>query len=128
MRLEVESRWRTIRRAGDWEVPAHLKVSPGPGAVVLNMLQARVPADRLVRVEVEGHSGAGTVLLIVPDGWGVDVVGIERGGRGDLIVDEQAVARAGMPTVVLTGVQRHVSVKVRGRRWWDAWFNARDAN
>jgi len=55
-------------------------------------------------------------------------LGIERGGRGDLIVDEQAVARAGMPTVVLTGVQRHVSVKVRGRRWWDAWFNARDAN
>lgn len=128
MRLEVESRWRTIRRAGDWEVPAHVKVSPGPGAVVLNLLNARVPSERLIRVEVEGNGGAGTVLVIIPDGWGVDVVGIERGGRGDLIVDEHAVAHAGMPTVVLTGVQRHVSVKVRGRRWWDAWFNTRDAN
>lgn len=109
-------------------MPAHLKVSPGPGAVVLNMLEAKAPPDRLIRVEVEGHSGSGIVLVIIPDGWGVDVVDIERGGKGDLTIDEHAIAHPGMPTVILTGVQRHVSVKVRGRRWWDTWFNTKESN
>jgi hypothetical protein len=128
VKLEVDSRWRPVRRAGAWEVPAHLKVVPGPGIVVLNMLQATAPRGGVIRVEVEGHGGSGTVLVIIPDGWGVDVVDMQHGAKGELSVDEQAETSPGMPTVILTGVRRHVSVKVRGRRWWDAWFNARDAH
>lgn len=128
VRLEVEKRWRTVRRAGGWHVPAQITVVPGPGTVVLNMLEARPPADGVIHVEVEGHRGSGLVLVIIPDGWGVELIDMRPSPRGDVTVDERAVAAPGLPTVVVSGVQRRVSVKVRGRRWWDAWVNTKDAN
>lgn len=128
MRLEVDRRWRTVRRAGEWEVPAHIKVVPGPGAVVLNLLDAKVPAGGDIRVEVEGYKGRGMVLVIIPDGWGVELIDMVPSSRGDVTVDEHAVAAQGKPTITLSGVQARTTVKVRGRRWWDAWVNMKDAN
>ena len=57
------------KRRGVWTVPPFMLINQGMGSVKLNCLEA-TPAAQLIEVEVIG--GAGSIVLVLPDGWAVD--------------------------------------------------------
>lgn len=54
----------TLKRTGDWDVPARLKLQSGMGTIVLDFCDAVI---RHPVVDVEVDVGAGTVRLLLPD-------------------------------------------------------------
>ncbi|TDT33152.1 DUF1707 SHOCT-like domain-containing protein [Naumannella halotolerans] len=65
-RLRLDGGMSTVRRTGYWEIPPFLRIESGMGSVILDCLQARPLAPV---IDIEMIPGAGTVKIIVPDGW-----------------------------------------------------------
>jgi hypothetical protein len=63
--LVLKAGMSTLKRTGDWDVPARLKLHTGMGTIVLDFCEA-VIQHPVVDVEVE--VGAGTVRLLLPEG------------------------------------------------------------
>lgn len=74
--LELRAGISDVRRSGTWAVPARLRVWPSMGNVKLDFRRADCP-HRLVEIDVNG--GAGNLVLILPEGWAVDVDGLRTG-------------------------------------------------
>lgn len=102
-------------RRGIWTVPPYLRVSAGLGTVKLDFQHAICPHP-VVDVAVQG--GLGTVVLVVPEGWGAVTDRVGKGvGSVTNHVDE--VPRPGLPLLVLHGTCAAGSVRVRYPRWGD---------
>src|SRR4051812_34783054 len=69
----LRSSMSSIRRTGQWEVPARLRVQAGLGSVLLDFCEAHMVQPV---VEVELAIGAGSARLLVPDGATADVDGV----------------------------------------------------
>lgn len=98
--LMIEGDWRrrTIRR-GVWEVPPFLEVSTGAAAsVMLDMTHANC-RSRIVDLMVT--SAGGTVTVVVPEGWGVDIQGVQSGGMSATIASR--VPTRGEPRIIVRG-------------------------
>ncbi len=54
----------TIKRTGDWDVPARLRLQSSMGTIVLDFCDTKIMH---AVVEIEVDLGAGTVRLLVPD-------------------------------------------------------------
>jgi hypothetical protein len=67
--LRLDGGVSSEKRAGAWIVPPFLRVSSGMGSVKLNCLRAAAAAPV---IEVEVIAGAGSVVIIVPEGWAVN--------------------------------------------------------
>jgi hypothetical protein len=65
----------TIKRAGNWKVPARLKVQSATGAIKLDFRQATFESNE-VDLELEG--GTGAVDLVIPEGASADVSGLSQ--------------------------------------------------
>lgn len=112
-----------ISRAGNWVVPPFLEVITGWARVYLNFTAA-VAASPVIDLVV--LSGGGTVVLVVPEGWGVDT---ERVGTSGQNASARSRVRTrpepGKPRIVVRGrttatmVVRHPNVfdRRRQRRW-----------
>ena len=107
--LRLDGGMSSEKRDGVWTVPPFIRISPGLGSVKLNCLQA-TPAARVIEVEVIG--GAGSVLLILPDGWGVDTDRLTT-TMGTKTVKSQRDPAPGAPLWVFYGVVGLGSFKVR---------------
>lgn len=101
--------WSTAKRTGVWDIPPYLRLEPGAGSIILNCLQAR-PLAPVISVEV--RPGAGTVKLIVPQGWGANIDSM-RSGMGSIRSDLPTSATAGYPQLVLHGGTGMGSVRIR---------------
>ncbi|MGJ3508500.1 DUF1707 SHOCT-like domain-containing protein [Enemella sp. A6] len=67
----------SLTKIGEWEVPPFLEVVTGWSTVRLNFMQAR-PATKLIDLVL--ISGGGTMILVVPEGWGVDTERLQVSG------------------------------------------------
>lgn len=65
-----------VKRSGRWDVPAHLVASAGLGSIKLDFTEAAV-RHRVVTVEARAH--VGSVVLVVPPEWRVDVDSVQPG-------------------------------------------------
>ncbi|BBF98976.1 MULTISPECIES: DUF1707 SHOCT-like domain-containing protein [Pseudonocardia] len=63
-----------LKRRGQWNVPARLRVQSSFGPVLLDFCEAELPSPV---VEVELELGAGSARLLVPDDATADVDGLE---------------------------------------------------
>jgi hypothetical protein len=99
----------TERRSGRWELPPYIRLSGGVGAVRLNCLEATCLAP-VIDVDVSG--GAGSIRIVVPDGWGVDTDQVSR-GIGSVRNRAQGVPVPGQPQLVLRGSMAMGSLRVR---------------
>jgi hypothetical protein len=97
------------KRTGVWEVPPYLRVSGDLGSVRLDFREAVCLAP-VVDIDVSG--GAGSVRLIVPEGWGVDSDGVSK-GWGSVRNRAERTARPGLPQLVLHGSAGIGSVSVK---------------
>ncbi len=102
-------------RRGVWTVPAYLRINVGLGTVKLDFQQAICPHP-VVDIAVLG--GLGTVVLVVPEGWGATTDRVGKGiGSVSNRVDE--VPQPGRPLLVLHGSSAAGSVRVRYPGWHD---------
>ena len=108
-RLPIAGGMSREKRFGRWEIPPYLKVSGDFGSVRLDCREAVCLAP-VVDIEVSG--GAGSVKLIVPDGWGVDTDGVTK-GWGSVRNKAQRTAEPGQPQLVLHGSAGVGSVRVK---------------
>ena len=96
-------------RRGVWTVPAYLNLNAGMATVKLDFQQAICPHD-VVDISVSG--GVGAVVLVVPEGWGVNTDQVGK-GIGSVSNKVDTIPRPGKPLLVLHGSSVAGSVKVR---------------
>lgn len=119
--LVFTARWDDVVRSGPWEVPPFLEAHAVAGNVKLNFVDARVGVDRIDLV-IDG--GAGDVILIVSEGWGVDLTRVQRGMGGVKSNVDNRSAR-GYPTLMVRGQARLGTIKARYPSRFDAWQRRR---
>lgn len=119
--LVMTAGWEDVVRAGAWLVPPFLEVHPVASNVRLDFVDARMAADQ---VDVNLRGGAGDTVLVVPDGWGVDVSHVKRGmGTVRSSVAERPAAASGL--LVVRGATKLGGLKVRHPNWWDNFLRDR---
>jgi hypothetical protein len=96
-------------RRGIWTVPAYLNLNAGMATVKLDFQQANCPHDV---VDIQVSAGVGAVVLVVPDGWGVNTDQIGK-GIGSVSNKVDSIPQAGKPLLVLHGSSVAGAVKVR---------------
>lgn len=119
--LVLTARWEDVVRAGPWEVPPFLELNAVAGNVRLNFVDARMAGD-LIDVSIVG--GAGNVVLVVPEGWGVDT---SRMGKGFGSVRSSVSPRPvpGRPLLVARGSLSLGNLKIRHPNSLDRWLRER---
>lgn len=107
--LRLDGGMSTEKRDGLWTVPPYLRISSGAGTVKLNCLQASVAAPV---IEIEVIAGAGTVVIIVPDGWAANDDRLGK-GIGTKSIKVPRIPAPGAPLLVLYGNVGMGTVKIR---------------
>jgi hypothetical protein len=116
--LHLRTDMGSLKREGDWRVPASLRLTSGMGSIHLDLTQASgVPH----RVDVEVSVGMGEILIIVPEGATANVDGV-RGSWGDIKSKVGSIPGNG-PHLTITGKAGMGSLTIRGpRTGWKAMF------
>jgi hypothetical protein len=104
------------RRDGRWRVPARIVAETNHGSIRLDFTQALV-RHREIAVEVGANHGS--LTMIVPRGWSVDID--EVYSTHGSVRNKTTMPLPGLPSLRVSGNARHGSVVVRNprrRRWW----------
>jgi hypothetical protein len=107
--LRLDGGMSSEKRRGLWTVPPFIRINQGVGAVKLNCLEAS-PAAQLIEIEVIG--GAGSVVLLLPDGWAVDADRLSKAWGSKSVKVPREPAR-GKPLLLIYGSLGLGSFKVR---------------
>ena len=103
------------RKRGRWMVPGFLRLSASLGSIKLD---CRLATTEFPVVDVEVVPSAGSVVIIVPEGWAANIDRVGRGiGTAKSTVAEQP--STGSPLLLLRGSVGLGSVTVRHQRWYD---------
>ena len=113
--LRLDGGMGSEKRAGVWTVPPFMLINQGLGSVKLNCLEA-TPAAQLIEVEVIG--GAGSIVLVLPDGWAVDADRLSK-SMGSKSVNVPREPAPGKPLLVIYGALGMGSFKVRPANRFD---------
>jgi uncharacterized protein DUF1707 len=107
--LRLDGGMSSEKRRGPWTVPPFIVISQGVGSVKLDCLQA-TPAAQVIEIQVIG--GAGSILLVLPDGWAVDTDRVSK-GWGSKKVKVPREPAPGKPLLVIYGSLGMGSLKIR---------------
>ena len=107
------------KRTGPWTIPPYVRLQAGFAAVKLDCRQATTETDV---VDIEIGVGASGVVVIVPEGWGVNTDRLNK-GIGTIKVAVPRQAQPGCPTLMFHGQVGVGSVKVRGANWLERKFD-----
>lgn len=103
------------KRRGAWVLPTYLTVGAMAATVKLDCLEATT-AEPLVDLQVNG--GLGTVVLVVPEGWGVNVDRLNS-GAGTVKSTVSPTPAWGHPQIVVSGSIGLGTFKARHANWWE---------
>jgi hypothetical protein len=107
--LRLDGGMSSEKRQGVWTVPPFIRINQGLGSVKLNCLEATAAAQ-LIEIEVIG--GAGSVVLVLPDGWAVDADRLSK-AWGSKSVKVPREPTPGKPLLLIYGSLGVGSFKVR---------------
>ena len=113
--LRLDGGMSVEKRRGVWTVPPFMRINQGLGGVKLDCLEA-TPASDLIEIEVIG--GAGSIVLVLPDGWAVDTDRLAK-AWGSKSVKVSREPAPGKPVLVIYGSLGMGSFKVRGPNRFD---------
>lgn len=117
-RVHLRTGTGTVRRTGDWQVPAALRLTTSMGTIHLDLSEVRhVPP----RIDVEVSTGMGEIVVVLPEGGTADVDGV-NGSWGEVKTKVPATPGGSGPHLVVHGKVGMGSLTVRGSRkgWWKA--------
>ena len=109
--LVLKAGMSTLKRTGDWDVPARLRLQSSMGTIVLDF------CDTVIHhpvVDVEVDVGAGTVRLLVPDDATANVDEVVS-GMGTVKSKVPSRPREGAPHFVVHGRSGMGTIVVRRR-------------
>ncbi|MBA8794190.1 hypothetical protein FHX74_001795 [Friedmanniella endophytica] len=107
--LRLDGGMSSEKRDGVWTVPPFLAINQGFGSVKLNCLAAVAAAPTIM---VELTPGAGSVLIILPEGWAADLDRVNK-AWGSKSVEVASQPAPGCPVLVFRGSVGFGSVRVR---------------
>lgn len=113
--LVLRAGWEDERRRGRWEVPPFIRVESTGATVELSFLEVESAPD-VIHVDVAGAMG--TCLIVVPDGWGVDLDDL-RGSWGTRRSVVDRVPHPGLPLVHVSGSLGMSTLTARYANWFD---------
>lgn len=104
-------------RSGSWTVPPFMVARAGIETVRIDCLQASAAAEV---IELVVEATLGTVVLVVPEGWAVNVDQVVK-GMGTLKVTVPGVPAAGCPVFIVRGSLNMGTFKARHATRFDRW-------
>ncbi|WP_203568928.1 DUF1707 SHOCT-like domain-containing protein [Aestuariimicrobium ganziense] len=119
--LVITSAVGQTRFGGDWLVPPFLEVHAKWNQAKLDFTHAR-SAGQLIDLVLVG--GYGTLVLIVPEGWGVDVSAVMADQSSTVTSSVPTRPTAGHPRIVVRG-RTSSGVRVRPASRFDKWQGRR---
>ena len=113
--LLINAGFTGAKRTGDWQVPPFLQVQALADTVRLDCLQATTTSEL---IDLEVLPGAARVVLVVPEGWAVQV---DRLGKTWGTVSSKVPSQPawGNPLIVARGSVGLGSFTARGANWLD---------
>jgi len=105
------------KRTGSWLVPPFMKAQAGIETVRIDCLQARA-ATEVIQLDVEATLG--TVVLVLPEGWAVNVDQLTR-GIGTVKVKVPGIPAAGCPVFIVRGSMGMGTFKARPANRLERW-------
>lgn len=118
-RLTMSAGWSAEKRSGRWDIPPYLRLQAGLSAVKMDCRQATPSSDV---IDVEVGVGASNIVVVLPEGWGVNTDRLGK-GIGNIKVKVPRAASAGSPTLVLHGQLGVGSLIVRHANWVERRMN-----
>ncbi|MDO5677096.1 MAG: DUF1707 domain-containing protein [Propionibacteriaceae bacterium] len=114
--LLIKADWKGDERIGVWDLPPFIELlGTGWGSIKLNCVLAR-PLAKVIDVVISGNP---SVLIVVPEGWGVDVQQLNGSGQSGGISSLVPTRPVGdKPRLILRG-STTMQVKVRTPGYWD---------
>lgn len=113
--LVIKATWESEQRRGRWQVPPYIRCEPSMSTIELNFLEAET---ELKTISVEVVSGAGTLIIVVPDDWGVDVEDLSK-SWGSVKSAVGALPSGRAPTVVVSGSMGMGTFRARFANYFD---------
>ncbi|WP_063745951.1 DUF1707 SHOCT-like domain-containing protein [Kribbella catacumbae] len=118
--VTIRAKHSAQKREGAWTVPERVTALPEHSSLRLDFTDAVV---RWPEIHVEARPKHSSILMIVPEGWSVDLDQID-------MVGSSASNKAGTPKpggvrLHITGEARYSSITVRHprkRHWWWPWY------
>lgn len=120
--LRLRTKSGSIKRTGQWVVPASIVAEATSGTIKLDFTEAVCPH---LDVRVQARTTSGTVVLIVPPGW--SVTSDDTTSTSGSIVNRVGVSgEPGRPQITITGGVRSGTIKARHPRtgFWRKLFGA----
>lgn len=115
--LVLSAGFDSEKRSGQWVVPPFLRVQALFDTVKIDCLQARAGADV---IDLEVQPGAGTCLLVLPEGWAVNTDRLGK-GIGTITVRVPGLPAPGCPLFVVHGSLGIGTFKARPANRFDRW-------
>jgi hypothetical protein len=100
-----------VKRAGRWNVPERIVATAQVGSVKLDFTEAVLAAQV---IQIAAWANLGSVTMLVPEGWRVDVDGVSAGIGS--VKNKTNPPIAGAPTIKVTGRATVGDVTVRHPR------------
>ncbi|GAA1394111.1 DUF1707 domain-containing protein [Pseudonocardia kongjuensis] len=117
-RVHLRTGAGTVKRTGDWPVPAAMRLTTSMGTIHLDLSEARrIPP----RIDIEVSTGMGEIVLVLPEGGSADVDAVS-GSWGEVKTKVPSTPGGSGPHIVVRGKVGMGSLTVRGSRkgWWKA--------
>jgi hypothetical protein len=115
--LTIRAKGASQKREGRWLVPPNLDVVVQHSSVRLDFTEAIVRGGEIRAAVTAQHS---SVLMIVPEGWSIDLDDVEL--VHGTAHNKAAAPQAGAVRLRVSGVAEHGTITVRHpwkrRRWW----------
>lgn len=118
--LTIRAKHSAQKREGAWTVPERVTALPEHSSLRLDFTDAVV---RWQEIHVEARPKHSSILLIVPEGWSVDLDQIDMVGSS--AKNKASAPKPGGVRLHVTGEARYSSITVRHprkRHWWWPWY------
>lgn len=113
--LVVNAGFTGAKKVGPWRIPPFVKVQALADTVRLDCLQATAQSEV---IDLEVLPGAGTVIVVVPEGWGLQLDRLAK-SWGSISTKVPSQAAWGNPLIVARGSVGLGTFKARGANWMD---------
>jgi len=114
-RLRLDGGVSSDVRTGPWTRPRRIDIHGTMGSVRMDCLQALCPHPQ---VDVYVSGGAGSIVVIVPEGWAASIDQVRK-GWGSAKSKVADTPDPGCPRLVFEGNMGMGSLVVRHANWWD---------